>query len=944
MLDLLRRAEVKQLVILSGSDKAIPEELGALWDDGLRTVISIVSPLPNATEQLENWRAEKAPDRSAAHVALAGAEFARVLVQDYVTLLRPDRVTLRIRDLKGETALLDITGLDDPTFPLTANYELIQERDLRPVSPSDLTASEVRDFFQNSSLSWRPFAAGLPWQHSDKPFQQLKIMLRRLDKSGPEAGGIALIRSESGAGGTTLMRSMALAAAAEGYPTLVAGDAPFTLNSTELTSFMTRVLDRRKSLSRPDGDDDRLYETPWLLVFDEMHWAGHAAELRHFQRDLERSGRPVCLMVVTGPHRGLEIANGKFSEIAALSHEISMDQALAVGRHLRPFLAPHGPIRTESEWRSFYEATAIHAEMGISAFWITLSFWVQRQFDMRETVQSWIYGLFREKIRDPELAAAIIDIAAFSTERRPLPDVMLRASKGWPISQRLEDVRKEVGALGLTRIRRDSERYWALVHDLIGRYLLTALFYDTDARNAAGLSEAQNPEHLRFLILRRLSCSPALGHASNRSIAEEFAVSIFKIDPDHGHASLVPYWKEVLEALDEMPGPLKATSRAFRHHAAISRRRIAKLSELFPLGHEERLKLLERAIADLEYALANIPEVRGGETDLSLYNSLAHAYQDLADEEASAGAPRDRIAALREKSREATQHAYRSDPDNSFVIETYARNLLADAKLTPERAIENAMRVLDIVYGAMGQDRTGDRRTHLARLADRAIDLMLDSRSTVHNLHDPTDQTAALMQAIIGLVESVERHEGMSLSDYPKANRQRAASLLAVPALAGNPQAVRLRYTLLSLDDPFNFKEQLELLQSLHLGPAALGPQLRLELALLLQQCDRHHEAERLFKELRRLWREGDYFVEVPERLRWLLTIDGRTQRQVTARVVQRNETRHLAKVRELQGTEVLFRPHEFGQQQIRPGSEIRGLISFGYNGPFLRPTTATQT
>lgn len=183
----------------------------------------------------------------------------------------------------------------------------------------------------------------------------------------------------------------------------------------------------------------------------------------------------------------------------------------------------------------------------------------------------------------------------------------------------------------------------------------------------------------------------------------------------------------------------------------------------------------------------------------------------------------------------------------------------------------------------------------------------------------------------------------MELANFPFENRLRAEELLAIPMLQNNQQAVRLRYVLHSLDAPHDFQGQLELLQSLQEGGSVFSPQKRLELALLLQQCDRHHEAQRLFRELRPLWREGNYFVEVPERLRWLMTLDGRTKRQVTAKVVTGDAHRHAAKVSELRETEVLFRPQEFGQQEFRPGTILRGFISFGHNGPFLRPTTAVR-
>jgi hypothetical protein len=187
--------------------------------------------------------------------------------------------------------------------------------------------------------------------------------------------------------------------------------------------------------------------------------------------------------VVSGPYLGLDfLGNQHFVQLATLSHEVPEEDALALGQHLNRFLAPHGPIRTDSEWRGFYEASVVQAERGIAAFWIALSLWLQRQFDMRETVQAWIYRQFREKVQDPEVRRAILDIAALSTERRPLPEAMLPPTTDWPISQKIEDMRRDVPALGLARFTREGDHYWALAHDVIGRYLLTALFYDSPGR------------------------------------------------------------------------------------------------------------------------------------------------------------------------------------------------------------------------------------------------------------------------------------------------------------------------------------------------------------------------------------------------------------------------------------------------------------------------------
>ena len=943
MLDALRRLEVKELIVVAGGGTALPAELGELWQDGMRTVITFVSDAPGAAAEVEAWRGARPAGTTAAYLPVSAAAFCRDLVARYMSGQAGDRVALRIRNVRGQTSLLDITGVDDPEHPLLANYELLQDGDLRHLQPDDLKIEETEGFFRDAATSWRPYAAGMPWQRDEKAWQGLRALLRRLDREGPEANRIAYVSAESGAGGTTLMRMLAWTAAEEGYPTLVARAAPFTPKALEIASFMTRTIATLPG-GGAEAENERRYEAPWLVVFDAMHWEGHADELRHFLRELEKSGRPTCVLIVTGPYLGLDfLDNRRFVQLAHLSHEVPVEEAVALGQHLNKFLAPHGPTRSESEWRGFYEASAVQADRGIATFWIALSFWLQRQFDMKETIQAWIYRQFKEKVKEPEVRSAILDIAALSTERRPLPEAMLPPTTNWPVSQKIEDLRRDIAALGLARISREGDRYWALAHDVIGRYLLTALFYDTPGRAAAGLAEAMNPEHLRFLLLRRLSAMPALGYTVNRAIAEEFAISIFKIDPGHGHANFVQYWREALEALDEMPRTLQLTSRSFRHHSAISRRRICKEPEIFPMGVAERVELLERAVADIRYALENIPATPDGETDLNLYNSLAHAYQDLVEEEAARGAGAERIAELRVQAHDAALRAFRANPDNSFVIETYARSLISDARASPETAAEDAVEVLNIVYAAIERDRSGQRRFNLGKLADAAMSLLLEIASPEHAGLEPTSEIEALVRAIHALGNGVPRFDGMGIADFPPTNRIRAAELLEDPMLLGNPQAVRLRYTLRCLDAPFDFRGQLELLQSLQGGGTVVSPQMRLELALLLQQCDRHHEAEKLFRDLRSLWREGEHFVEVPERLHWLMTVDGQARRQVTAQVVPRREYRRAAKVRELQNVEVLFRPQEFGQQELRPGEIVRGFISFGHNGPFLRPTTANQ-
>lgn len=936
MVQELGRRSIEQLIILAGPDVTLPSELNELWEEGFRPPITVVSDAPDAGAALKAWAAET-PTANVWLVPKSAAAFTEGLVERYLAG-RDGRLLLRIRDSKGAIKAVDISGADDPQHPVLGRYELVSSDLLAQLSPDDLQPEELQEFFRNPASSWRPYAAGLPWPRAPEAWSHLRSALRNLDRDGPSANRIFYVQAESGAGTTTFLRSLAWSAAQLGYPTLVARLAPFTPTGLELVSF----LDRTAGIAAAQAPDEnaKLYQVPVLIVFDG-HWEGREDQLTRFAREFVQSGRRACFLVTTGPYLPMSMfGDPRFLRLAELTHEISSTDASDLGRHLNNFLRRHGGTRSEAEWQHFYEASSVQAERGITAFWIALSFWLQRQFDMHETVQAWVYRQFKVAVTDLELRRAVISIAAFSSERLPLPDAMLPLGKDWPVSERLSDLQSHAGALGLMRVRGERERYWALIHDLLGRFLLNSLFYDRELLGALGFGDAENPEHLRFLAFRRLSTLQVLERPDLREIADAFAISIFKIDPAHGHSSFAPYWREVLAALDEMPRSLRATSRPFLHHSAVSRRRIAKDSAAFRIDNDERAGLLSRAIADIETALS-ITDDEAGESDLHLLNSLGHAYHDLAEVEQSRQAARDRIDYLQGKAREATRRAYRLNPDNSFVIETYARTLISEGRTNPELAAEKAIEVLGIVYAANMRNRSEQRSFALGRLADAALDLLMigDHQHTIES--KPRNEGEAIVRALHALTEGAVRFEGMDLSDYPTRNRKRAAEFLAAPELRDNVQAVKLRYLLSCLDQPYDFSAQLDLLQSLSTGGEGMSPQFQLEYAVLLHQRDRHHEADRLFRRLRKQWREQEHYVEIPQRLRWLTLPNTQSQRQVHARVSASGEGRYFARVKEFQDIEVVFRPQEFGQSEIRPGVSISGFISFGHNGPFLRPLTA---
>ena len=130
-------------------------------------------------------------------------------------------------------------------------------------------------------------------------------------------------------------------------------------------------------------------------------------------------------------------------------------------------------------------------------------------------------------------------------------------------------------------------------------------------------------------MLAEFAKNEALGQERYRPLALRFAQSIFKLERT-GHQEFARYWRDVLNALFGMSEVLWDTSRAFIHHVAISRRRVAVDDDLFADKSEsERARLLEEAVGDLEYALS-LDKGEDDERDLNILNSLARACQDFA--------------------------------------------------------------------------------------------------------------------------------------------------------------------------------------------------------------------------------------------------------------------------------------------------------------------------
>ena len=250
------------------------------------------------------------------------------------------------------------------------------------------------------------------------------------------------------------------------------------------------------------------------------------------------------------------------------------------------------------------------------------------------------------------------------------------------------------------------------------------------------------------------------------------------------------------------------------------------------------------------------------------------------------------------------------------------------------------------VHAAARLDGLGEgsyRASQLGSLADEALALLFAQDGGGAKAEEPKSATEVLVNAWRLLSEDGDggRWSETGLTRVDSASQLRALDVLDHPAGRGNMQVLRLSFDLMCLAHPREFKRQLALVEQLQLTNYHLVPQLQLEYAILLFQTGRAAEGDKVFGRLRKIWRESENFVYVPERLRWLRSVDSVSLQTVRAVVGSDYGNRAMARVQEFRNALVPFRPEEHGLREVKPGKRLACHVSFGHNGPFLRPLTA---
>lgn len=950
-----------QLILLVTSTASGPlADLIELWrDEGFRSHVVIFDPSSAVGDRLSEWMLEDAHPPA---VQLVGAPISAVvtdLLSRAETRFAEETLSIQLRSDRG-LEILDITECELPEHPILDRYDLIRHRDLSGLLPDELPEDALEHFFDRSAFSdrlptrWKPFAAGLPWVRDPQAVPTVLGALQQVEDEGADDNAVLFIPSESGAGGTTVSRAIAFEVAKAGYPALVAGPAFFTPDVTEVSRFLLRVRQRQLQMAQSStatkglqSDEERLKETPWLIVFDVHHWRGREQDIGAFVRRLSHERRPAVVLCVVEDVLLRSLRDDGRIACDTLTHALTPDESSKLGEHLNAFLRPKKRDRSPGDWKIFWENHSPKAgSFGTrhASFWVALEFFLKRQIDLREPIQNWLSQKFKDAPITDSLRRVLLEVAALSVERQPYPEALLPTAPKdqYPFSVQLEELRATLPAIALARYTTTSDRQWAIAHDLLARYLLNAIFHDRRLLDSIGLGSVTDPVLLRLKLLESIATRREFETRKYLPLALEFAINILKLDRA-GNSEFFPYWREVLEVLEKMPDGVWNTSRTFNHHVAISRRRVVRDNQLFQLTVEEKRDQLKLSIEHLNFALSRISPSPDDESDLNLYNSLARACLDLADVEREAGASDTEVRRLSELAADAARRAYNEAPQNSYVLETFASDLLQQGRLYDEKAVPNACEALLHIFQALRLETAPLRQQQLSYLVEEAIDLLRRNSATqqIDKMYSVKNAVGYIARAWLLLAGDDGTGDVPDISSIPRERLSQALKVLdETPAESRTWITLNLRYQIISSLDPHNFKEQLAILDDLEVARFRLSLQQQLERALLLHQRGRHNEANESFRALRQELRERDAFVTVPARLRMLLDSSTGEPLVCDGVVVEGSSYRALAKIQLLGNAGVPFIPQDFGRATMATGTRFKCHIMFGWKGPLAKPAT----
>jgi hypothetical protein len=949
MLSKLSDLEPRRVIVAGNSPLFAIKDIADLWESEFRAMLTVVSSdqseVPEVTELLEKATSLQ----SLGWIKKDFGEFSGALSTRLSKIADLSKIIVSSKLANGKSLEIDLSLAEHLEQPLSESCEFISVRDTLNVSPQDLKNEELQAFFTRDDSGWRAYAAGLPWTPD---LSVEKKFLRNINEqlTGPD-GTLQLfsIVSEPGAGGTTRARSLAFAAAKAGVPVLIVKQHADVPSELELTNFLFRAVsliedEYRKEQEGPVG------EPVWLIVLDVQHGGRGFDEMERFCAELLRSGRKVSILKVVSTSDSLSAPSVDVEELIYVSHNLEAADVANLGSHLNGYLKHFKRAKSSDEWVRFWEAHRPDIDTGFASFWIALEFWLAGYLELGESIQGWALRQFKSLEISAQIKRTILEIAALSIERRATPERLMGDLKSplLPWSIALEDCRWQSPGLGLVQSSSSPYgRVWAIGHDILGRYLINGVWNDRLLREELDLSNAVDPVDLRLTLISDVVQRPSMGEPFAQEFVKQLATHILKLEERQGNAEFFPHWRKVLAILDAVPASVRVGSRAFNHHTAISRRRVTQ-DELFQISDTEKRSLLNKAVLELEFALNQIDYVSGDETDINLLNTLALVFQDLAELERNGVGDRALMLDYLAKADEITNRALRENPNNRYVLETAAKNLLRQRHQAADGypKVEAAAKALTFVFQASRLESGPLRRMSLGSLAAEALGTLRDpsAYSIIENMCAQNNPFGFLAKAWCCLPLDSKNNVSFVIDDIDETTANTALSILKLSPVR-DWLLIRLQYDLEVIANPRDFQSQLNLLDELATTSGyRMSLQQLLDRAVLLYLQGQHKAAGREFQQLRPKIKESQMPVFVAQRLKWLLTPDKNSRAICSARVADSHSTsRILAKVRELGNAEVLFIAQEFSKARMGAGEQFKCQVTFSAMGPFLKPVDASH-
>lgn len=837
---------------------------------------------------------------------------------------------------------VDLSGAIDPSSPLLERFELIpSDQVLAEVQP---TASLVEQLLIGPTSSWKPYAAGIPFDRTHAYRNPLRGLLKDFAKCGPEATCTAWLEAEQASGATTLLRTLAYGLAQEGYPVLLARPGTVGFDFQQLSAFL------RANAPLIDQAGGHRGEIPWTIFFDAEHSAHDGEFVAGAANGLRKLGH-LCIVLAVRPvlpsmpcspltTHGPVVTLGQ-----RLLNVITRDEARALGEHLNRFLPPHQRRRVE-DWVDFLQQSErLTGEGRQSLFWLALRFWLLRFPGSEQPLRQWLASKFEAMTADSdEVLCGMAEVALLSAYRIAMPGQLLTKDVRSAIRPLADDPSQPFGLRSFWSAHHEA---YAVAHPLVADETLRICAAEPQLLKRLAIPQCTGPFDLQLSLFERVLARDATGEPRVLPVVEEIVTTALRVDPRESPRNYLSR-ERIVFLLERAPDSVFDGSQLFLHHLAKARRHLAvdpPAGDFWadPKNVREQLVLAESHLVAALAPNFPVPEDRS-ETPLNLHVTMALTCDVRSRFELSQG---DAPAASRYRalSQEHYVKAQALDPDNTYVLENFARFKLHEARdaSAPEQRVALAIEAVTLLEWEMAVDGESRRREAILETLVSAYDLLqyqvgLDG---LRAMADRGDEAAS-----IAVARYLAFPDRFSKTVERTANATEALVLLRrIPADRVTWRSRQLVYQLVSKSSPRGFDARLAAADELNAMSGFPWPlQTRLEYAILLFQMGRHRDGQRLFAEIRELLVARSAVLTMPAELRYLadpkasFAVPLRTSILVTnTSSVGRN---FYGIPRGWGSVEIPFRPYLFARKRIAVRDDLDCLIQFTQFGPQAVPPT----